>query len=147
MQYFYLDTTQQQCGPCSLDELRLLAQEGKIPFDTLVAHNGDEKWVELSSLREPQNLPPTLENANAPSEAANIPRYLVASIIVTVLCCMPLGIVSIISSCKVDKLIALGDLEGAKAASKKTSKWISISIVLGTLILLCMTAKLRVHNR
>lgn len=147
MQYFYLDTTQQPCGPCSLDELRLLAQEGKIPFDTLVAHNGAERWAELSSLCEPQNLSPTPENANEPSETANIPSYLTASILVTILCCMPLGIVSIISSCKVDKLIALGDVEGAKAASKKTSKWIAISIVLGTLILLCITAQLRVHDR
>lgn len=54
MQYFYLDSTQQQCGSYSFDKLRLLAQEGKIPFNTLVAHDAAEKWVELSSLLEHQ---------------------------------------------------------------------------------------------
>lgn len=54
--------------------------------------------------------------------------HLAKAIISTILCCLPLGIVSIIYSTKVDSLYALGDYEGAINASKKANKWGNWSI-------------------
>ncbi|MDO4703461.1 CD225/dispanin family protein [Tannerella sp.] len=50
-------------------------------------------------------------------------NYLVWAILSTVLCCMPLGIVSIINSTKVSSAYALGDYVGADNASKNAKKW------------------------
>jgi hypothetical protein len=58
---------------------------------------------------------------------------LVWAILCTVMCCMPLGIVAIIKSTKVNTLWAQGDQEGAyKAAAdaKKYSIWGAASIVI-----------------
>lgn len=48
---------------------------------------------------------------------------LVWAILCTVLCCLPLGIVSIIKSTKVKELWALGDTEGAQKAADDAKKW------------------------
>ena len=45
-------------------------------------------------------------------------NYLVWAILCTILCCLPLGIVSIIYSSKVDGLYNSGDYAGAEDASK-----------------------------
>ncbi|QAA82562.1 CD225/dispanin family protein [Aequorivita sp. H23M31] len=48
---------------------------------------------------------------------------LVWAILCTVLCCLPLGIVSIIKSTKVKELWALGDYAGAQKAADDAKKW------------------------
>ena len=48
---------------------------------------------------------------------------LVWAILCTVLCCLPLGIVSIIKSTKVKELWALGDTAGAQKAADDAKKW------------------------
>ena len=58
---------------------------------------------------------------------------LVWAILCTVMCCMPLGIVAIIKSTKVNTLWAQGDQEGAyKAAAdaKKYSIWGAVATVV-----------------
>lgn len=48
---------------------------------------------------------------------------LVWAILATVLCCLPLGIVSIVKSTSVSKLWAVGDYAGAQAAADEAKKW------------------------
>ncbi|WP_347373469.1 CD225/dispanin family protein [Aequorivita sp. Q41] len=48
---------------------------------------------------------------------------LVWAILCTVLCCLPLGIVSIIKATKVKELWALGDTVGAQKAADDAKKW------------------------
>ncbi len=48
---------------------------------------------------------------------------LVWAILCTVLCCMPLGIISIIKSTKVKELWALGDVAGAQKAADDAKKY------------------------
>jgi uncharacterized membrane protein YjgN (DUF898 family) len=55
---------------------------------------------------------------------------LVWAIVCTVACCLPLGILAIIESTKVDKLYAQGDYSGAERAAanaKKYSIWGAVS--------------------
>ncbi len=63
----------------------------------------------------------------------NIPNYLVHSIFVTLLCCLPLGVVAIIYAAQVNGKIQAGDLKGARYYSDKAKLfcWISFGIGLG----------------
>jgi hypothetical protein len=58
-------------------------------------------------------------------------NYLVWAILSTVLCCLPLGIVSIVYSTKVSGLWAQGRYGEAQAASSNAKKWAIISAVVG----------------
>lgn len=49
--------------------------------------------------------------------------YMVQSVLVTLFCCLLFGILGIINASKVSKLYAAGDIEGAKAASKKAKNF------------------------
>ncbi len=61
-----------------------------------------------------------------------IPNYLVQSILATVFCCLPLGIVAIIFAAQVNGKIQAGDMPGALSASKnaKTFCWIAFGLGL-----------------
>lgn len=69
---------------------------------------------------------------------------LVWGILVTVLCCLPLGIVSIVKATSVDKLWAQGDYAGAQKASedaKKFAIWGAvIGVVFSVLLVILMVA-------
>ena len=56
-------------------------------------------------------------------------NYLVWSILTTVMCCMPFGIVAIIKSNKVDSLWAEGYQEEAIKAANDAKKWCIIGAV------------------
>ena len=70
-----------------------------------------------------------------PLPAGTVPNYMVQSILVTLCCCLPLGIVGIVKAGEVNNRLAVGDLEGALRASRtvKTCLWIGVAsgIVLG----------------
>lgn len=59
------------------------------------------------------------------------PTYLALSIIVTVLCCLPFGIVGIIKSSSVSKEYAAGNHAGAQEASKQAKTWDIVGICCG----------------
>jgi hypothetical protein len=58
-------------------------------------------------------------------------NYLVWAILCTVLCCLPLGIVSIVYSTKVSGLWAQGRYAEAQSASDSAKKWAIIGAVVG----------------
>ena len=61
------------------------------------------------------------------------PTYLVWSVVMTVLCCLPAGIAAIIFSCQVSSKFFAGDYAGAVKASQRAEIWIIVSFVLGVL--------------
>jgi len=61
------------------------------------------------------------------------PNYLAHSIIVTILCCWPLGIPAIVYAAQVNSKFAAGDYDGACEASKNAKKWTWISCVAGAI--------------
>lgn len=61
-------------------------------------------------------------------------NLLVWSILVTILCCWPLGIPAIINSAKVDKLWMAGDKLGAYEAAKKAKTFCFISLGVGIFV-------------
>ena len=58
-------------------------------------------------------------------------NYLVWAILCTLLCCLPLGIVSIVYSSKVDSLYNAGDYAGAQDAANKAKNWATWGAIAG----------------
>lgn len=65
-----------------------------------------------------------------------VPNYLVLAI-VSLFCCLPLGVVAIIFAAQVNGKVAAGDTAGALDASKKAKMFSYISIGLGLAGILC----------
>jgi hypothetical protein len=53
----------------------------------------------------------------------HIPNYLVQSILVTIFCCLPLGIPAIVFSAQVNAKVQAGDIDGAIASSNRAKVW------------------------
>lgn len=70
----------------------------------------------------------------------HIPNYLPQAVLVTILCCWPLGIPAIVNSKRAFKLAAAGDYEGGLRAAQRARKWcwwsFGIGVGLYTLVLL-----------
>lgn len=61
-------------------------------------------------------------------------NYLVWSILATLLCCLPLGIVAIVFAAQVDGKYGAGDYEGAAAAANKAKTFSIVSAVVGLVV-------------
>ncbi|SFS61300.1 CD225/dispanin family protein [Sphingobacterium wenxiniae] len=134
--YHYSDGTN-SFGPFSIEEL---AHKGLTP-DTFVWEAGFPNWVkakevpELASLfahtdlanpapyyTNPYSNAPSLPNAQPPK------NYLIETIITTIFCCLPLGIVSIVYASRVEKKFYSGDTIGAENDSANAKKWLWINV-------------------
>lgn len=74
-----------------------------------------------------------LYSSTAPSPVTPPRRpdnYMWLSVLVTILCCMPLGIVGLLYSSKVDSSWYAGDVESARVYSSKAKSWSLWGIVL-----------------
>ena len=66
----------------------------------------------------------------------NISNYLVQSILVTLFCCLPLGIASIVFAAQVNGKIAAGDIAGAMDASKKAKLFCWLAFGIGLVVII-----------
>lgn len=57
--------------------------------------------------------------------------WLVESILVTIFCCLPLGIVGIVNATRVESRFYSGDVAGANQASADAAKWTKIGFWIG----------------
>ena len=82
-------------------------------------------------------VPPQVVVPPGYTPSQQVPNYLVQSILVTILCCLPLGIVAIVFAAQVNGKLQSGDVAGAMAASKnaKLFCWISFGVGLAATIL------------
>lgn len=67
-------------------------------------------------------------------------NQLVEAILVTILCCLPFGVVGIIFAAQVNSKQLAGDMEGAEKARREAAKWTKIGfwVGLGWVILVCL---------
>jgi hypothetical protein len=63
-----------------------------------------------------------------------VPNYLAQSILVTLFCCLPFGIVAIVFAAQVNGKLALGDIDGAIKASNQAKMWSWISFGIGATV-------------
>jgi len=64
-------------------------------------------------------------------------NWLVEAILVTLLCCLPIGVVGIIFAAQVNTKQQAGDMEGAEKSRREAAKWTKLGfwIGLGVLVL------------
>lgn len=120
-----------------------------------------EEWAETLGVRyDPTKLPPEYPGAvpppapqqpapaatpsgepYAPVPPAGAPdmppmpsSYLVWAVVMTVLCCLPAGVVALIYSSRVSSRYYANDYEGARRSSELAQIWIIISFVVGVLV-------------
>jgi len=67
-------------------------------------------------------------------------NYLVESILVTILCCLPLGIVGIIFATQVNTKFDAGDYTGAEKASKQAKQFMMWGLILGLVVMVAYFA-------
>lgn len=135
---WYYSKNGMQLGPLSQEELSSKAKSGEIQAYDLIWREGMTDWKPLAQVPEFQGLvnpstPPQIGMGSVPIPQpvaypagytpGSVPNYLWQSIVVTVLCCLPFGVVSIVHAAKVDSLLAQGDIVGANAASQSAKKW------------------------
>ncbi len=78
----------------------------------------------------PEHLAPHYPQPEQPMP----PTYLVWAVIMTVICCLPAGVVAIIYSTQVSSKYYAGDMEGARRSSERAQIWIIVSFVVGVLV-------------
>lgn len=151
-QYYYMNEQGQQIGPMDLASLKFAG----LKPDTLVWHSGLPTWLAAKDIPELSNLitptPPPYQDANryagngpqirintnptpqmSPQGMTKPQNWLWLSICTTLLCCLPIGIVSIIYSSKVDSSWNQGNYQGAIESSDKAKMWALIGVGAGFL--------------
>lgn len=138
-EYYYTDGST-KFGPFKLDELA----EQHISRTTLVWSLELNEWKEAGSIPELKelfkNIPPPITTKNTiPTTQSSVSQtppksWLVESILVTVLCCVPFGIAGIVNASRVESRFEQGDLEGARKASDDARKWTTYSFIFGLII-------------
>jgi hypothetical protein len=80
------------------------------------------------------------QTASSTAVAEQIPNYLVQAILVTLFCCLPLGIPAIVFSAQVNGKFQAGDIAGAREASRKAKMfcWWSLGLGLFAMMLYVM---------
>ena len=68
------------------------------------------------------------QSYNPPPKPNN---YLVWSILVTIFCCLPFGIVAIVKSSQVDTLWTSGNYDAARKSADEAETWCIIAAVCG----------------
>ena len=71
-----------------------------------------------------------------PVPGETIPNYLWQSIVVTLCCCLPLGVVGIIFAAQVNTKLAQGDIAGARDASQKAKMFTLIGFGIGIVVII-----------
>lgn len=151
-EYYYLDQANQKHGPLPLTSL-----QGLIDPNTLVWTSGMANWTPASQVPELAQIfagpavPPAPQQPQPnpygyqqpqPQQPSQAPyggqtsgieprpeNNLVWAILSTVLCCLPLGIVSIVYSCKVNGLYETGRYKEAKEAADNAKKYAIIGAI------------------
>ncbi len=154
--YFYIIGGEQR-GPVSVDELKTMG----ISSTTQVWCEGMTEWQPAGQVAEitaviqfgctppPVNptVPPVPNSGNFAGAASQHTEpkpmkpdtYLVWSILVTVLCCLPFGIPAIVYATKVDNLYYCGQYDAAINASKQAKTWTIVSAACGLVFAIIYT--------
>lgn len=76
----------------------------------------------------------TVPNGQMMQQPINGTLYMVLSVLALLLCCLPLGIVSIVYSSKINSQQKSGDYEGARQSAKMAKIFLIISMVFGIIV-------------
>jgi hypothetical protein len=122
-------------GPISAEQLRAWMAEGRVNHQTRIRAEDSADWKTVADLPE-FSTPPPIHPSIPPSMArplapGAVPNHLVFAILVTLCCCLPLGIPAIVYAGQVNGRLSAGDQAGAQEASRKAQMWCWIAFGLG----------------
>lgn len=139
VQYYYTDG-KERFGPFSIEELK----DKPITPQTLVWKEGLPDWVPANTLADlntfflesPEELSTVSKSQTAHSLSVAPKNWLIESVLVTIFCCLPIGIVGIILALLVDTLWKEGHKEAAERLSLEAGKWVKYGIIFGVIALI-----------
>lgn len=123
--------TQEVQGPFTLDELIRLLVNKYIGWDYLYSQPGMEGWKPIITLPEVECLYSGIVNAAPEPVRPMPPNYLALSILVTIFCCLPVGLVAVCKAVKVDSLWRVGLYREAQEMSDSAMLWSLIALATG----------------
>lgn len=143
MEKYYIMIDGQQQGPFTKQEIinNSFSPESYIYSKSL---GGWKKISEIPDFYHKIDVPPTYipsPPTNIPSPPPNNPTsqpktWLLESILATLFCCLPLGIVGIVNAAKVETRYKAGDYAGAIEASENAKNWINWSLGVGIIVMI-----------
>lgn len=144
---YHVGRAGQQLGVFSLDQIRAMVARGELRADDLGWREGMANWQPLGEIipdlgmatppppppsaggfARPPGAPPVFGFGGTPPKPGN---NLVPAILVTLFCCLPFGVASIVYASQVDSKYAIGDYVGAAESAAKSKKWMWWSIGCG----------------
>ena len=136
-QYIIIGGDGREYGPKEEAEVREWIQQGRLNALSQIKEVGEDEWVSLGSRPEftaqqsdKATAPPLPAGPSAPP-TYQIPTYLAQSIIVTLCCCLPVGIPAIVYASRIDNLMRMGQYTEAQECSRKAKMWCWISFGIG----------------
>jgi hypothetical protein len=114
------------CRGCGVD-LRSGAGKGVRPVEST---SSDERFM------PPRELPPDPGTVYAYAGGelpASIPTHLIWALLATIICCNPIGIVSIVYAAQVNTLLFRGDIPGAQRASRLARNWTIVTVAVSVI--------------
>jgi len=146
MQKYYYTNGVTTFGPFTLEELikEHISRDTKVWFQELSEWQPAGNVPELSVLFK-DTPPPYTYTANPPASTtepvtaepfngAPPKSWLTESILVTLFCCLPFGIVGIVHAAKVESRFYARDYDGAFKASEEAKKWTTLGFWLGLVV-------------
>ena len=104
------------------EEEQLLQDEERLDYREIgQEHEGDVD----------RDGPKKAVNPGEPAAPPHVPNYLVQAILVTIFCCLPFGIVSIVYAAQVNGHVAAGDIPSARRASNLAKTWAWVTFIVG----------------
>lgn len=135
MEYYILVNGGKQ-GPFTLEEI----YTKQISPSTMVWKTGLADWVMAKDLPELTellaNMPPEPPRSNSGTNYTMPKTWLVESILATLFCCIPFGIVGLIYSTQISSYFNHGNYAAAEEASRNAGKWTKIAFFTGIAIYL-----------
>ena len=121
---FYVLENGERKGPYTIEELR----QGKLSPDTLVWTEGETGWRKAGEMPAlaglfPSSIPPVPPAEEAAPRPPMPKTWLVESILVMVLCCLPFGLVGLVYASKVETAYWAKDYAQAGRYSQSAKKW------------------------
>ncbi len=136
-QYIIIGGDGREYGPKDETEVREWIEQGRLNELSQIKEVGEGEWVSLGSRPEfavqhsnETFAPPLPSDPNTPP-TYQIPTYLAQSILVTLCCCLPVGIPAIVYASRIDNLMRMGQYAEAQECSRKAKMWCWISFGIG----------------
>ena len=131
---WYYIVNNQKLGPIDDNALRQLIATGAVHSGTFVWKDGMADWVPVGSVPELAALvssgrqsfsatPPMGGGYGAPS-AANVPDYMIWSILELLFCCVPFGIVGLVYAINANSAKQAGNMAQAMDNANKSKKFL-----------------------